>query len=86
MCLLVNTARINKQLINYKSQSSFLGSGTAISDNLGYFSLITAYPEKINLNYINLRVQNAKIHTLQTRFYITSSDPEQYVDIVVMKK
>ncbi len=62
--------RSNKKLINLNPQSSFLGSGTATTNNLGEFKFITMMPVRPHFNYINLRVLAKNLGTVQTRLFI----------------
>jgi protocatechuate 3,4-dioxygenase beta subunit len=59
-------------MFNSNSTSSFLGSGTATTDNNGRFSFITIYPTHHNPE-INIRVEHINLGTLQTKLLFGKS-------------
>jgi protocatechuate 3,4-dioxygenase beta subunit len=76
----------SKKLANTKS--TFLGSGTAVTNNLGEFAFITIYPVS-KINYVNLRVEagesvksleSNRVQTLQTRIYLRKPSKILYND------
>lgn len=66
--------RINKEMLNLASKSSFTGSGTATTNNKGEFYFITLYPSAIHTKTanVNIRVEHRDLGKLQTKLYLTS--------------
>jgi protocatechuate 3,4-dioxygenase beta subunit len=88
--------KINHKLINLNSKSTFQGSGTATTDNLGEFTFITMHPISAHVNYINLRIEHKNFKNTQTKLFLNHKpstilynqdldykDNEYYFDIVV---
>jgi protocatechuate 3,4-dioxygenase beta subunit len=61
--------RINHKFINLNPSSTFIGSGTATTNNLGEFNFITMRPGQESLNYINARVVAKNFKTTQTKLF-----------------
>lgn len=57
--------------------SSFLGAGTAITDNEGKFLFITILPESKTHPYINIRVSHSLTGIFQTRYALKNN--EQFI-------
>lgn len=62
--------RANRKLINLNPSSTFIGSGTATTNNLGEFNFITMRPSQESLNYINARVVAKNFKTTQTKLFV----------------
>lgn len=71
--------------INLDSNSSFLGSGVATTDNNGEFQFITIYPHKSEngKHVINIRAEHKDIGSLQTQI-VPHSGSEIYEFTMVM--
>jgi protocatechuate 3,4-dioxygenase beta subunit len=62
--------RVNRKFINLNSSSSFVGSGTAATNNAGEFHFITMLPGKDSLNYINIKVIAKNLPITQSKLFI----------------
>jgi protocatechuate 3,4-dioxygenase beta subunit len=89
--------KINHKIINLNPESSFVGSGTAVTNNLGEFSFITMLPVNQSFNYINARVMAKNFQTTQTKWFVDNKlakklydmefkgDNNYYFDIIIPK-
>jgi len=60
--------KCDEKLLNIESKSSFVGHGTATSNNLGHANFITIYPPgKYNQEFINIRIAHPLYGTFQTQ-------------------
>lgn len=82
------------KFLKQKNISTFLGSGTNISNNLGKFEFITIFPgsRKGHKPYFNVKVVHPKYGNFQTRFYMKdlniyeNSDPCLQVKEILRKQ
>lgn len=76
---------INKELLNVAANSStFKGSGTATTNNLGEFYFVTIYPpaSKNEASNVNIRVEHRDLGQLQTRLVLSNKNIlEEYNEI-----
>lgn len=63
--------RIDKKMINLEAKSSFVGHGTATSDNLGNARFLTINPPGKKHNYINVRISHILYGDFQTKIHIS---------------
>jgi protocatechuate 3,4-dioxygenase beta subunit len=63
---------INHKLTVIDKKSTFQGSGTTTTNNLGIFNFVTIYPPSIfkEAPYVNIRVEHNKLGILQTKIYL----------------
>jgi protocatechuate 3,4-dioxygenase, beta subunit len=72
--------KVNEELINTGSRSSFVGHGTSTSDNVGNSNFITIYPpSKHDQNFINVRITHSYYGEFQTQIKMSR-------DIVIRTK
>ena len=73
-------AYLDKKLINAKNGSSFKGSGTATTNNLGEFTFITTMPGLIaHLKpHVNVRAEHYILGNLQTKLDLLNSNIIEY--------
>ena len=77
--------QIDEDLISNDLNSTFIGSGTAVTDNKGEFSFVTVYPGNVRSEapHVNLRVEVfGKTLSHQTKMYLSTKiiDPK-YTDV-----
>jgi protocatechuate 3,4-dioxygenase beta subunit len=63
---------INHKFTVIDKKSTFQGSGTTTTNNLGIFNFVTIYPPSIfkEAPYVNIRVEHNKLGILQTKIYL----------------
>jgi len=74
--------KIDKSLINSENASSFKGSGTATTNNLGEFYFITTYPPAIRgeKSHVNIRAEHRMLGKLQTKLVLSPSHIDDLQD------
>lgn len=64
---------IDSKLINPNAQSTFVGSGSTITDNLGRADFITIRPSnKLKHGFINIRIEHSQYGEYETRLKISN--------------
>ena len=74
--------KVDKNLINTNNASSFKGSGTATTNNLGEFYFITTYPPSVDKEKpsVNIRVDHRMLGKLQTKLILSASHIDDLQD------
>jgi protocatechuate 3,4-dioxygenase, beta subunit len=74
--------KVDKNLINTNNASSFKGSGTATTNNLGEFYFITTYPPSVDKEKpsVNIRADHRMLGTLQTKLILSASHIDDLQD------
>ena len=78
---------VDKKLIEESSNSTFVGNGTATTNNKGEFHFITVYPPAMHdyRPHLNVRVEHFSMGSLQTRLVLNGKrvkNPQKDPDLV----
>lgn len=75
-------SKVDLSLVNLENASSFKGSGTATTNNLGEFYFITTYPPKVagEKSHVNVRVDHRMLGKLQTKLELSKSHIDDLQD------
>jgi protocatechuate 3,4-dioxygenase beta subunit len=76
--------RIDKNMLNLKSKSTFTGSGTATTNNKGEFHFITIFPKPAGreIPHVNVRVEHRDLGKLQTKLYLSNANELGSYDLI----
>ncbi|MDP5109998.1 MAG: dioxygenase [Rickettsiaceae bacterium] len=82
---------VDKKLIDEKSNLTFVGNGTATTNNKGEFHFITVYPPAMHdyRPHLNVRVEHFSMGSLQTRLVLNSKrvkNPQNDPDLASIYK